>query len=966
MIAAALAALAFTCRNGVETDLYALLGPGRSDVLRSFADNACILMEGADYASLDEPAAELRAFAASRMKTETGSIRETVAAIAPRSGGLLSEETRARLLAGKFDEVARSSAAALVSGILAPIVSVKQDPYLLATDYFTHIKTLNGDGWTFRDGDLVCEKDGRCYRLLSFNGLDPSDSAFVCELADRARKVHAHPCGAPFHAAIAMEKSKREINVLSALSLVAVFALGLWLFRSMRFVAPLAATLACAFLAATAAVFAAFGKPHVLTFVFGTSLIGLGVDYVYHAQTAGSVRTIRRPLAYALATTLACFAPLALSSVSVLRQMALFTDAGLFAAWTCVMAWPWKAGFPAGEDARPPGRARVLTRRSPLLLLSLIALVFGAGVFRIHFSSSPANFYRPDPFLAEGEAKLLELNSKATSRIAVAEGRTLQEALEREEDAGLKGLSSIVPSLRRQRENAALVATLREKTGKSYTALTGVPVADPGKQELLDPEKVSDPLLRRMVRSACVKANGRVMLLSPFAADRGDPPPGVRVMEPAREVSGMFDSYARETYKLLGISFAVLAAFFVATRKMRSVAIVPVAAALSTLGVLGWCGVPLTFFHALCFFLFTGMGIDYAIFHGGNPSPRTRRVVFVSFLTSCAAFGLLAFTSFAVTRAMGGTLALGLFFSYLFSLATIPPRAENAASGAWYDQPERGAGRLRMAFLWGVYRFLGKNALKVAVVPVAACIYAFAAPVRRNLRAFYAAAGRKGRIFRHVLDFAWSLADKVDACTLKKNLPRLAVRDDAGGRAFRKLVASGKGAFLVSTHVGTVEVLPALAQGGGRVPHVHAFQQMGHDAAFTRQFAAHVDASSLTLHAVEEIGVETAAEMQAAIGRGDLVLMAGDRVSAGSRAVMRHEFLGRTCEWPKGVFVFARLMECPVFFVTCVRTGWNAFEAHFEQAEGEDAFDAYVCFLEREARARPDQWHHFHDFFGHD
>ena len=312
------------------------------------------------------------------------------------------------------------------------------------------------------------------------------------------------------------------------------------------------------------------------------------------------------------------------------------------------------------------------------------------------------------------------------------------------------------------------------------------------------------------------------------------------------------------------------------------------------------------------------------------------------------------------------------------------PVERKEKNNAWYTQRERGAGRLRMAFMWWVYALFGKTALKIAIVPVAACIYLFAAPVRRNLRAFYAAVGQQGRIFRHVLGFAWSLADKVDACTLKKGLPRLTVRDDAGCCAFREFVASGKGAFLISTHLGTVEVLPALAKSGGprqarplprwaatsaappagRVPHVHAFQQMGHDAMFTRQFASHLDTSGLTLHAVEDIGVETAVEMQAAIGRGDLVLMAGDRVSAGSRAVLQHEFLGRPCAWPKGVFTFARLMESPVFFVTCVRTGWNAYEAHFEQAEG-DVFDAYVRFLERETRARPDQWHHFHDFFGH-
>ena len=78
----------------------------------------------------------------------------------------------------------------------------------------------------------------------------------------------------------------------------------------------------------------------------------------------------------------------------------------------------------------------------------------------------------------------------------------------------------------------------------------------------------------------------------------------------------------------------------------------------------------------------------------------------------------------------------------------------------------------------------------------------------------------------------------------------------------------------------------------------------------------------------------------------------------------RRDFLGRACVWPKGTFVFARLMAAPVFFVTCLRTGWNAYEVHFAQAPGEgDLLDAYVRFLEAETRARPDQWYQFYRFF---
>ena len=366
----------------METDLYALLDPTRQSVLRALADNLGgqlrILLEGPDFASLEAPAADFKTYITPhepqrerpRLSRPAEGLRATLTTLAPRSGGLLTDETRALLQAGRFDEVARASATTLTSGFMAPLVSVKQDPYLLATDYLTHLQTRDDRGWSIHDGDPVCEKDGRCYRLLVFDGFTTSDNAFICDMLARVRDfnaaaqkrgppaggsgvsplcpVRAYVSGAPFHTALAMERSKKEINVLSAVSLVVVFALGVWLFRSVRFVVPLVATLASAFLVATAAAFA-FGKPHVLTFVFGTTLIGLGVDYVYHAFTMGADPKVKRSLTYALVTTLACFAPLAFSSMSVLRQMALFTGAGLITAWAAVFCL-------CGSRGRSPSR----------------------------------------------------------------------------------------------------------------------------------------------------------------------------------------------------------------------------------------------------------------------------------------------------------------------------------------------------------------------------------------------------------------------------------------------------------------------------------------------------------------------------------------------------------------------------------------------------------------------------------
>jgi predicted LPLAT superfamily acyltransferase len=73
-------------------------------------------------------------------------------------------------------------------------------------------------------------------------------------------------------------------------------------------------------------------------------------------------------------------------------------------------------------------------------------------------------------------------------------------------------------------------------------------------------------------------------------------------------------------------------------------------------------------------------------------------------------------------------------------------------------------------------------------------------------------------------------------------------------------------------------------------------------------------------------------------------------------------------------------MQAYVFFVTCLRTGWNTYEVHFEKMknveckmknDGEavcktevlDILDEYVRFLEKETLDYPDQWYQFYRFF---
>lgn len=1003
LLALAGAALAWRVQNGVETGLYALLDPGRRSVMSALADNLNgqirVLVEGPSWEAVKGPVDDFRALLHKLGKADDAkepkagaSLRDTIAYLAPRTGGLLTDETRARLLAGRYGEVATNAASLLFSGFTPPLFSVKKDPFLLATDYVTHLERRDDRGWTLRDGDPAIERDGKCcLMLVGETGGDLSAGERVKEIFERARAfdakggpVRVFCSGAPFHACLAVESSKREINVLSGISLAIVFALGWLLFRSVRFVPPVLFALGSGFLVATVALFLGFERPHLISFVFGTSLIGLGVDYTYHVLAAGGARRILRSLTFSLLTTLACFAPLFFSAVDVLRQMALFTTTGLVTIFAAVTLF-----FCNSRATEISTRRCVSASKKAGWVCVVLALVFVCGVFRLRFGNDISRFYKADPYLAAGEARLYDLGRAASTHYLIVAGDSVQDALEREEAAGVKGLSAIIPSLKRQRENAALVAALHEKAGRIYTALTGLPVSAPVRNDdsFLDPEQVTDPLLLHLIRPMLVRSGKRVLLVSPEPNGKETSTrPGVEAFDVKQALIDLFDAYAAETYRLLGVSFCVLVVLLAALfRRNFFRYLLPTAAAIAvSLGVLGWCGVQLNFFHALCFFVFVGLGLDYTIFHLGQHDDRTRRAVLFSFLTSFTGFGMLAFTSFSVTASMGFTLALGLFFAYVFSFvwARLQDHAHSASAedAGWYAQREQSAGAVRLQILWLVYRFLGKNILKLVVTVVMLFIYPFAKPARRNLRKFYsvlAASSSPFTLFRHLLGFAWSLVDKMDACTLRRALPRMTVRDDAGARAFFQLVAERKGAFLISTHVGTIEVLPALSSASPQTlfnsstfqpPFVHAFQQMGHDAVFTKLFVKHLDTANFALHAVEDIGVATAVQMQEAIGRGELVLMAGDRVSAGSPdATLPHDFLGRPCVWPKGVFVFARLMEAPIFFVTCVRTGWNAYEVHFDapmmNPRPKEILDTYARFLEAETRAHPDQWYHFHDFF---
>lgn len=497
-------------------------------------------------------------------------------------------------------------------------------------------------------------------------------------------------------------------------------------------------------------------------------------------------------------------------------------------------------------------------------------MVFALILSLLSVSSDPARFHQVDPDLARGEAKFAETFNSS-------------------------GNLALIDLFAWQSTNAVLAAEMGTdplKTGtvppKFLSAADlpqGLVFRFDGVDYLVLPERVAEELV-----------------------------PEPQVINLKDLLQSLFARLTTRTEIVLACSamLLLLVSMTFGLRKGLTIFLPPVLAVAASAVTLGLVGETLTLFHLLSFFLIFGLGVDYAIFRN--------RIVFYSFLTSLVGFGLLAFTSFPPTAAIGKTIAIGLTYAYLLSLVGGKRESESRTEENWAARKEQAAGKLRLKLTFALYRLFGKSFCKICAFFVVASAYP---------------AFRRRCPFAKALSFSFGLLDKLDACTLRKNLPRMTV---VGDKTWMK-----GGCFLLSTHVGTIEVLPALENVDGIV--VHAFQQMTHNKLFTEMFMRHFDKNQFVLHPVEEIGVETAVEMQEAIQRGEMVLMAGDRDPASG---------GK-----KGVFKFAKLMESPVYAITCIRTGWNAYTVNAKELDRRAIQSEYDAFLSAAAAAHPNEHFEF-------
>lgn len=522
----------------------------------------------------------------------------------------------------------------------------------------------------------------------------------------QARLVAA---GLPLHAEAAAVRASTEINTIGWGSLAAVVLLAWLAFRSFAPIALTALSLLVGVAAGVSVTGFLFGQVHLLTLVFGASLVGVAEDYGIHyfaarqGQPWARPRTLMRSLLpgllLALATSVIAYLALGLAPFPGLRQMAVFSAAGLTAAFLTAVCWfplldrqaPRVSRFSAaisGSLARWP---RWNGARSGWIAAGLAALACVAGLAQLRASDDLRNWQGSPPELLQAQRRVGQLlGTPSVAQFYLVRGATAQEVLEREEAlkerldtivaaralSGYAAVSDWIPSLRRQEADARLTARVESQVLAGVNSALGERLQrPPGSSRALTPQDWLAHPASAAGRPLWLGESGGafmtvVMLhglndagLLPRLAASADGLPGVRWVDRSGEVATVLGRYRWAMSALLVAGhLLVFAALWARFRRHAWRAWLPTAvASVLAVAAQGWLGEPFQLSNILALLLLLGIGVDYGIFlleHDGDGAAWL--AVVLGAASTWLAFGLLALSSTPALHAFGLTLMIGI------------------------------------------------------------------------------------------------------------------------------------------------------------------------------------------------------------------------------------------------------------------------------------------------------------------
>jgi predicted LPLAT superfamily acyltransferase len=310
----------------------------------------------------------------------------------------------------------------------------------------------------------------------------------------------------------------------------------------------------------------------------------------------------------------------------------------------------------------------------------------------------------------------------------------------------------------------------------------------------------------------------------------------------------------------------------------------------------------------------------------------------------------------------------------LWQLASRPFQ-RSAQAAHWSQYRERGSLVGIQLCLW-CYRLLGRRALEYLLYPIIIWFFLFARTARHAshdyLQRVLGRPATTRESFSHFIAFGQAQIEKLSAWS--GDIPR-DILDFPQREHILEQARSGKGAMILTAHLGNPEMCRAFTRGLKNI-HMNVLVFHRNAANINRLMQTHSPDISMEIIQMDNIGPDTALLLQEKIQQGEFIVIAADRTSPNAmHRISQVPFFGKLAAFPQGPFILASLLDCPVYLLFALRNG-SHYTMHLErfadrlvlprrerQARLDTLIQQYAERLEHHCRLAPLQWFNFFPFW---
>ena len=422
---------------------------------------------------------------------------------------LIDEETADKILNDQdaAEDFAMEALSKAYGGFtMLPLDDIDTDPFLLTEyhlqNYLTSLQNA-GTAMSVKDGVLASKFEDKWYIMIR-GVLSPAGSKLasknnaiteIYKACDKFPEATFVFSGTPFHSHESSNSASREISIIATVSMLAVIILLIFIFRSVRPLVYSVGSIMISLGVAVLATLAVFHKMHVITLVFGTSLIGSCIDYSLHffthwaankeLKSSVEIRNhIFSGLLMAIISTGICFAILLLAPFTILKQMSFFCLTGLISSFlTTIAIYPYIKLPEERGNVRFTGAFTKLIYRMQqkwvgrLVIILLFAFsIISIAVFHknVRVKNNLLTLYDMKGRLLQDEITASQVIQYSPGGWFIVGGETEEQALENEEklrrkfeemtggQVGYVSTSSFVPSMAVQKKSRMAYRKLME------------------------------------------------------------------------------------------------------------------------------------------------------------------------------------------------------------------------------------------------------------------------------------------------------------------------------------------------------------------------------------------------------------------------------------------------------------------------------------------------------------------------